>query len=155
MLLYIRINDVLKSKVDDLVSKGHYTDFNAAAITAIENLVTAEQENSGVPLPQSKPSNVSEAMRQESPQPNVVDLAWKSLAEVPDKLVVPLPPDLFSPGDAVPIERWIFGQQNRAFPAKVNARLLTNLIGSRREPIELAEAAHEISVGASKVGVFL
>ncbi len=33
----------------------------------------------------------------------------------------------------------------------MNARLLTNLVATRREPIELGEAAHEISVAATQV----
>jgi hypothetical protein len=155
MLLYIRINDALKSEVDKLVSKGDYTDFNSAAVTAIENLVTAERENSAARIPGSLPLQRSEERQGVMTSQTNFDLSWTSVSNVPDKLVLPLPPDLFGPGEIVPVERWIFGQQNRAFPAKVNARLLVNLIAIRREAVELAEVAHEISVSASKVGVFL
>jgi hypothetical protein len=155
MLLYIRINESLKSQVDELITKGHYRDFNSAAVTAIENLVTAERENRATPILASAPIQTSKEPQKAAAPPMNVDLNWKSIPSVPDKLVVPLPPDLFSPGAIVPVERWIFGQQNRAFPAKVNSRLLVNLIAIRREAVELAEAAHEISVGAAKVGVFL
>jgi hypothetical protein len=155
MLLYIRINESLKSGVDELVSKGHYTDFNSAVVTAIENLVTAERENSVAPIPESVRLQKGEGPQKVATSQTNVDLNWRSVSKVSDKLVLPLPPDLFRPGETVPVERWIFGQQNRAFPAKVNARLLVNLIAIRREAIELVEAAHEISVGAGKVGVFL
>src|SRR5438034_8068534 len=146
MLLYIRINESLKSEMDELVSKGHYTDFNSAVVTAIENLVTAERENSVAPIPESVRLQKGEGPQKVATSQTNVDLNWRSVSKVSDKLVLPLPPDLFRPGETVPVERWIFGQQNRAFPAKVNARLLVNLIAMRREAIELVEAAHEISV---------
>jgi hypothetical protein len=159
MLIYIRINEALKQKIDALVEKGQYSDFNSAAATALENLVTAEREAAdAVPLrfaaPPSNtvllPSAPTTAQHAQKPPPTVT-LAPRSGSEIPKKLVVPLPADLFHRGDAVPVERWIFGQQNRALPAKVNARLFANLVATKGEPVELAEAAHYISRGAGDV----
>jgi Arc/MetJ-type ribon-helix-helix transcriptional regulator len=45
MLIYVRISEDLKGKVDALVSRGQYSDFSAAVSVALENLLLAEEEH--------------------------------------------------------------------------------------------------------------
>jgi len=44
MLLYVRIEDSLKRKADELVSRGLYPDFNTVTTVALQNLIIAEEE---------------------------------------------------------------------------------------------------------------
>jgi hypothetical protein len=76
---------------------------------------------------------------------------WANSPFVSEDLVVPLPPDLFQPGQQVPVERWIFGQQNRVLPAKVNTRLFLMLLSETGAEIELFQASSGIAEGAADV----
>ncbi len=44
MLRYLRIKEDLNTRLEALVARGDYPDFNSLALTALENLVTAEEE---------------------------------------------------------------------------------------------------------------
>src|SRR5205085_640352 len=76
---------------------------------------------------------------------------WAEPPVVAEKLLLPMPADLFQPGQRVPVERWIFGQQNRAFPAKVNSRLFIGQVLDAGGEVELFEAASAISTQAAAV----
>jgi hypothetical protein len=80
---------------------------------------------------------------------------WDGSVSVAEKLIVPFPADLFRPDQNVPVEKWIFGQQNRVLPAKINARLFLGLIAEHGSEVELFEAANKISTHAANVFEFL
>jgi hypothetical protein len=82
-------------------------------------------------------------------------LEWKGPVSVPKKLIVAFPADLYRPDQCVPVEKWVFGQQNRVLPAKINARLFIMLIAERGSEVELFEAANEISTRATHAFEFL
>src|SRR6266566_2397051 len=172
MLIYVRLSEALKAKADDLVSRGHYSDLSAVFAVALENLILAEQEHSGPPnllMPRareekettastapaaaSKPSkdkaSVAPARVSETPRPSIFN--WTEPPALSERLIVPLPADLFRPGQQVPVERWIFGQQNRALPAKVNSRLFISLVAQARVELEIFEAASAISSQAAAI----
>jgi hypothetical protein len=160
MLLYIRIQPELKRRADRLVERGLYPDFNSAAATALENLVLAEEEQlPAASPPKSGPAEIGVARtadrETEGPpikrEPARIGIPNGSL----EKWIVPYPADLFQAGDIVPAERWIFGQQNRVFPAKVNARIFLNLLGDNTEPKQLSEISEEISKAAASVYLVL
>ncbi|MBM3982079.1 MAG: hypothetical protein FJ304_17810 [Planctomycetes bacterium] len=66
-----------------------------------------------------------------------------------------LPPDVWVPGQAVPLERWILGQQNRLFPAKVNARGLIRLFAGAEKGLPLAKTAELVAAAAAALGDYL
>ncbi len=163
MLIYMRIKDILKKRADELVSRGLYPDFNTVATVALQNLLVAEEEAaqnpsqkpSGSPAPQAAPERTNSV----TPRAMKVELSnniqWNSSINISEKLIVPFPADLFRPDQNVPVEKWIFGQQNRVLPAKINARLFIMLIAERGSEVELFEAANEISTRATHVFEFL
>ncbi len=165
MLIYIRIEDTLKKRADELVSRGLYPDFNTVTTVALENLLMAEEEAAqrlgqiapAAAVPQ--PVATVAAANAVTAVPPKVELSksvlWDSSVTVPEKLIIPFPADLFRPDQNVPVEKWVFGQQNRVLPAKINARLFITLIAERGSELELFEAATEISTRAVNVFEFL
>lgn len=161
MLITLRITSQLKEKVDLLVQSGHYPDFNVAAVVALENLVTTEQEHASLEL--SGAAAPAVAMATESPTsipPSAISVPalrevscflWQGTPEKVLALVHDYPADRFSRGDLVPVERWLFGQQNRVFPLKVNARLLLAQLAAFKVAPSLDLVADELSEQASRV----
>lgn len=160
MLVTIRITSKLKENVDQLVQIGHYPDFNAAAVVALENLVVTEQEHashgetlsSPSPKPQATPAPAAQATASSSEESDarVSCFLWSGTPQKAKDLVHDFPPDRFSRGDKVPVERWLFGQQNRLLPLKVNARLLlAQLAAFKIQPL-LSEVADEVSAHATE-----
>src|SRR5438093_10256152 len=176
MLLNVRLSEFLKARVDQLIARGLYSDLSSAVTAALENLLLAEQENGHAPSPnvpaEPKPDA---AQRKRTPEPSPATnqaraadtneapitshhpaiLNWTEAPALPEQLIVPVPADLFRAGQLVPVERWIFGQQNRVLPAKINTRLFVTLVAARKAEIELFEAASAISAQAVQVFGFL
>ena len=163
MLVYIRIEDNLKKRAEELVSRGLYPDFNTVATVAMENLLVAEEESTQSPSQKASSvpaQTVSTATTNSVPaSPLRIELPkavqWDGSVSVAEKLIVPFPADLFRPDQNVPVEKWIFGQQNRVLPAKINARLFLGLIAEHGSEVELFEAANKISTHAANVFEFL
>ncbi|HEY5911124.1 MAG TPA: hypothetical protein VJA21_11025 [Verrucomicrobiae bacterium] len=177
MLIYVRIPEPLKARVDQLVARGLYSDLSVAVTVALENLLLAEEEHPqgqptkpAVAKPKSKPTQpdpLVEAIRTARKAAGIDDsdngptperpttLTWTKPPSVPEKLIAPVPADLFSLGQLVPVERWVFGQQNRMLPAKINTRVLVTLVAQRKAEIELFEAASSISDQAALAFGFL
>ncbi len=162
MLIYVRIDDSLKKKADELVSRGLYPDFNTVTTVALQNLIVAEEDaaqSPGISTGTAQPSAHGNTRSAAPVTPGKVDLGmsleWKGSVSVPKKLIVAFPADLFRPDQSVPVEKWVFGQQNRVLPAKINARLFIMLIAERGSEVELFEAANEISTRATHAFEFL
>jgi Arc/MetJ-type ribon-helix-helix transcriptional regulator len=165
MLIYVRIEDALKKQADELVSRGLYPDFNTVVMVALQNLLVAEQDaaqGAGHQIApyfsaqQVVPVAPVKAITEPSSKPErSKSVEWDSSITVPAKLITPFPSDLFRPDQTVPVEKWVFGQQNRVLPAKINARLFITLIAERGTEVELFEAANEISTRAALVFEFL
>ena len=160
MLVYIRIEDGLKRRAEELVSRGLYPDFNTVATVALENLLVAEEESAqgtSLNVTSAHAQTVSAGSAPTSPVkielPRAVQ--WDGSVSIAKKLIIPFPADLFRPDQKVPVEKWIFGQQNRVLPAKINARLFLGLIAERGSEAELFEAANDISTRAAEVFEFL
>jgi hypothetical protein len=165
MLIYVRIEDALKKQADKLVSRGLYPDFHTVVTVALQNLLVAEQgdvQGTGQQIVTSFPAQLTapvapaKAVAASSPTLEGAKLdIWDSSVTVPEKFIIPFPADLFRPDQTVPVEKWVFGQQNRVLPAKVNARLFIMLVAERGTEVELFEAASEISARAAQVFEYL
>jgi hypothetical protein len=66
-----------------------------------------------------------------------------------------LPPDLWSHGQSIPLDRWVLGQFNRLLPAKANARALVRLFLQNSKGLEIASAATQIAAQAALLGDYL
>jgi len=65
------------------------------------------------------------------------------------------PADMWAPGQAVPLDRWILGQQNRIFPAKANARALIRLFIESPNGLPISPTAERIATEAAVLGDYL
>jgi hypothetical protein len=65
-----------------------------------------------------------------------------------------LPPDMWSHGQKIPLDRWVLGQFNRLLPAKVNARALVRLFLDSPKGLDIAEAT-TVAGQAAVLGDFL
>jgi Arc/MetJ-type ribon-helix-helix transcriptional regulator len=65
------------------------------------------------------------------------------------------PGDVWTMGQNVPLERWIFGQYNRLLPVKASCRAFANLLNGKPNGVALDEAASRISEEALTLGSFL
>lgn len=66
-----------------------------------------------------------------------------------------LPSDVWTEGQEVPLDRWLFGQYNKLLPAKANCRALANLLNDKPEGVTVDEAASKIAEEAAILGNFL
>jgi hypothetical protein len=66
-----------------------------------------------------------------------------------------LPADMWAPGQIVPLDRWVLGQQNRLFPAKVNARALIRLFLESPKGLPIGPTAERIAADAAVLGDYL
>lgn len=166
MLVTIRITSPLKENIDRLVQAGLYPDFNTATIVALENLVVSEQEHaaanpahSAVPLPsvstRPEASMVSASSGTRETKMTGSCFSWTGTPAEAREVVHDFPPDRFARGDVVPVERWLFGQQNRLLPLKVNARLVLLHLAASKVPAVLRTVADEVSAQAAAVTVAL
>jgi hypothetical protein len=164
MLIYIRIPESLKKSTDELISRRLYPDFNTIVTVALQNLCIAEEEAAQNPAlkPPPVPAQAAAASANTITAPSAsvkIELPkaaqWDGSVSISEKLIVPFPADLFRPDQCVPVEKWVFGQQNRVLPVKINSRLLIALIAERGSEVELFEAANEISTRAAQVFEFL
>lgn len=66
-----------------------------------------------------------------------------------------LPSDVWTVGQEVPLDRWLFGQYNKLLPAKANCRALAHLLANERKGVPIGKAASEIAEQATILGKFL
>src|SRR5687768_17614367 len=141
MLITFRIPSDLKERIDRAVACGHYPDANSFAVVALENLLTAEAEAAssseskvGLATSPTVPPPARSGKGDESISagriPSAPCFQWEPISEGLYSWVKDFAPDRFSRGDRVPLERWLFGQQNRVLPLKVNARLFASLLAN-------------------------
>jgi hypothetical protein len=62
---------------------------------------------------------------------------------------------MWAPGQPVPLDRWVLGQQNRLFPAKVNARALIHLFIDSPKGLPIGSTAEQIAGQAALFGDYL
>lgn len=66
-----------------------------------------------------------------------------------------LPPDMWLPGQPVPLDRWMLGQQNRLLPAKANIRAIFHLFIENKKGLPISETANRIATSALALGDYL
>jgi hypothetical protein len=74
--------------------------------------------------------------------------------EVPRGLA-DLPPDMWSIGQMIPLDRWVLGQHNRLLPAKANARALVRLFLDSPKGLNITQAARIVAEQAAVLGDYL
>jgi hypothetical protein len=179
MVICFQCSAEAKRALDSLLATGSYEDYSDVIAAALTNLavLTAEvgQERSVVidrtahtsssrespkagssrrDLPTSEPtqnSRVAHAPPTVSAVPSVFFLSNTELSvELAD-----MPSDVFAPGQAVPADRWIFGQYSKLLPAKASCRALANLLSTNRSGFVIEKVAPEIAEAAAQLAPHL
>jgi hypothetical protein len=73
----------------------------------------------------------------------------------PPKGLADLPFDMWPPGHAVPLDRWVLGQHNRLLPAKVNSRALVRLFAEIQTGLPITPTAERLAAEAAVFGDYL
>lgn len=79
----------------------------------------------------------------------------EGIPEEPPEWLASLGTDLWAPGQTVPLDRWVLGQQNRLFPAKANARALIRLFKAGEKGLPIAKTAEQVAADAAALGDYL
>ncbi len=66
-----------------------------------------------------------------------------------------LPTDVWGPGQEIPLDRWVLGQQNRLLPAKANSRALIRLFLNSPKGLPISPTAEQIAAEAAALGDYL
>ena len=73
-------------------------------------------------------------------------------ASPPLKMIAPEPDDVWAASGPVPIDRWLFGQYNRLFPAKATTRALSTLLLSGHAGESIEDLAGQVAREAGVLG---
>jgi Arc/MetJ-type ribon-helix-helix transcriptional regulator len=178
MIISFRCPPRLQEKIEKLIESGSYQDLSSFCTAAIENLLLLEEhmpQSQGERVPTKQPKTaparrpkdrVAHTAPEPAGSPNMTpsearanDLAFPvelAAFDQNSKLPFTLPvavADLFKVNDRVPVDRWLFGQYNRIFPAKVTLRALSNVaVKEGRETLVLDAVGARIAEIAAIVG---
>jgi len=171
MVICIEVSERTKQEMDNLVEIGNYHDYSEAVSVAISNQLVLHRQvsKSGTVLFPGKAAHSTEPGSKRSTRRINLDDDRSTALEVPalfssrplDKRVseaAPLPDDVFAPTQAVPVDRWIFGQHNKLLPAKVSCRALASLLNEPEngsQGVLLSKATAEIAEQAVRLGDYL
>jgi hypothetical protein len=79
----------------------------------------------------------------------------EAFPDLPPPGLADLPSDMWGPGQVVPLDRWVLGQENRVLPAKVNARALVLLFMASPKGLAISQTAERIAAEAAALGDYL
>ncbi len=170
MVICIDVSERTKQELDSLVDLGTYRDYAEAISIAISNQLVLQRQVSKtgpVVIPTSvesqadnppKPAKVEDVRKSRTwSKPSVPTLF--SVRTPYNQLSGPahFPDDVFANGQAVPVDRWTFGQHNKLLPAKASCRGLAALL-SRVENgagVLIPKATSDIAENAVGLGDYL
>jgi hypothetical protein len=107
--------------------------------------------------PAAKSTRNSDAVPPQSTAPVTIPALFKNegFPEQPPAGLAELPTDMWAPGQTVPLDRWVLGQQNRLLPAKVNARAIIRLFQESLKGLPIGATAGTIAAEAAVFGDYL
>jgi hypothetical protein len=174
MIICIECTARTKDELDELLRVGGYRDYGEAVALAVSNQLllhrtpvagrtpavgTAVSEDPDGAKSGTKQPQVSKVVGSEHHGPDTdmeIPALFRALAsEAPRSTVAGLPADVFTRGQRITIDRWIFGQHNKVLPLKASVRALANLILGERGGVLLSRASTEISAGCEILGAYL
>ena len=126
-----------KEILDNLISAGHYKDYNEIMNLAIDNLSLLEgaMQNSGGLVIQRKEVINPQTIASETNHPVITsDIKiinppeiFTAFDKVPTDIIIPNIPENTSFGNLkIPFTEWLFGQYNRFLPVKMSCRSIAN-----------------------------
>jgi hypothetical protein len=170
MVICVELSEQTKQQLDKLMEVAKYRDYSEAVSVAISNQLVLQRQvaKSGtVLLPEG--SDLSTEIREtravlrtrvgeENALHRVPTLFSRTAPQLRVGTAAPLPSDVFARGQAVPVDRWIFGQHNKFLPAKASCRALASLLSEPKngnQGVVLSRAAADIAEQAVGLGDYL
>jgi hypothetical protein len=175
MIICFECSQLTKKVLDELLNRGEYADYSQAISAAIENLGVLHREIDGkgsliIDTQQSvKQTSLTEVMENGLKNDLFVSsgkpILKKAHVVVPGLFqnkdlnrpshFAPLPEDMWSFNDNIPLNKWIFAMCNRLLPAISNCRALAHMQMDSGGSVLYKQARSEISSVAARLGDFL
>jgi len=181
MIICFNCRQETKHAIDKLIESGHYSDISEVIQCAVDNLLVLQEEiaDTGAIVISNDQPIATELNKEDNPQaieskrksrvltPDQSEKTSKTAAlEIPDIFSLngledrtsaygPMPSDVWTFGQEIPIDRWIFGQYNRLLPVKASCRALAHLLMDSPGGVPLEKSAIDIAGDAAKLGDFL
>lgn len=178
MVICFECSPSIKKVMDELVDSGRYTDYSELIQLAVANMAVLEGEvsqkgvasftteaysrelSTGLAVNEhaNKPYRATVAVEEDGVDERLTALQVPTIfAELDfsdDKLsTASLAGDVWSTGQTVPVDRWIFGQHNKLLPTKASCRAILHLmIENGGKAISLKEAVERIVPEAATLG---
>jgi len=166
MIICFECSRETKQQLDELVSKGGFSDLSEAIAIAVANQALLSKSGAGSPLVLGSTANDRplDAMSEGDPtsrQPLIPSPRLSSIFRIKANqrtepiAPFPQPPHGFSKQDQVSQAHWIFGQHNKLLPVKASCRAIASLLGEAPAGVEAGDAARLVANEAGELGVYL
>jgi hypothetical protein len=168
MMICFNCTPDAKDRLDELIKLGSYRDYGEALAAAVRTQVLFEKEVTAkgsiviggtTPAVQTVPKTETKTItRTADPKAIAAIPTIFSTFDFPEQQpagLAEVPGDESPPTHPLPLDRWMFGQQNRLLPAKVNARALIRLFAETGRGLPLAKTAARIAIDAAVLGAYL
>jgi hypothetical protein len=175
MIVCFNCSSKTKRTLDSLLESGHYRDYSEVISLAISNLAVLQDEvaKSGglvigtetkASLEPDKDSDqcngqtarqpIQKRNRKAEPVRIPTIFQLDGFTDSPP-ILADFPDDIWTIGQEIPLDRWVFGQYNRLLPAKASCRALAHLLLREPRGVLIGEAAKQIAEEAAVLGEFL
>ena len=127
MVICFEISERTKKELDQLLDSGDFSDYSEVVTVAVANqLVLQEQSSSSEStmidrVAETVTSRLAKVVR---PKREMGVPSFFTRNVIAESNIRPIAPsgDVFVVGEAVPVDRWIFGQHNKLFTVKASCR---------------------------------
>ena len=160
MVICFEISERTKKELDQLLDSGDFSDYSEVVTVAVANqLVLQEQSSSSesTMIDRAAGTVTSRLAKVVRPKREMGVPSFFTRNVIAESNIRPIAPsgDVFVVGEAVPVDRWIFGQHNKLFTVKASCRGLARLLYETPTGVVLVKAAAEIAGRAAELGDFL
>jgi hypothetical protein len=171
MVICFKCSSGTKKTLDELIASRAFADYSELIAAAIDNLAVLHEEvdkagaviigsDAGAERIVKSRSPKPEEPRSTLARPAAVErlpelFGRPSVAPAVPAALAPLPDDVFLSGQAVPIDRWIFGQFSKLLPAKASCRALVRSYPAPPRGFDIDKVAARIAQEAAALGEYL
>jgi hypothetical protein len=171
MIICIECTAKTKDELDDLLRIGGYRDYSEAVALAVSNQILlqrgAKASRGAATITMAEKPPVRDAELTEVAPPVVASDDQKAdttkipvifrivSSDVRAGNAAAFPNDVFTRGQKITIDRWIFGQHNKLLPLKASIRALANLCTDQGGGVPLVKASTEIATASETLGTYL
>ena len=161
MVICFEISKRTKKELDQLLESGDFSDYSEVVAVAVANQLVLQKkasnnESTMMDAAAGVAGRTSRLAKTVRPKRGGVP-SFFTRDVIAESNIRPIAPsgDVFVVGEAVPVDRWIFGQHNKLFTVKASCRGLARLLYETPKGVALAKAVSEIAEQAAELGDFL